>query len=202
MAELRLEDIGAILVALVLVGIGYAGLRTIYEYRAQIGLFIGALWRRYVAVEDWRAAMGRLADERDGVRGYADENMSAPPRPAHMSTQAKAPERGDPTAPGSGPGPDYGAVLNAVLRMDLTYDQAVRLAAAIKVGDKWWLSGKKLYSAAGGNHDSLLKNVSAVRGDIDPENAPEDLMLTPYAGRATRASFYPNDPDLEYQPPR
>ena len=71
MAELRLEDIGAILVGLVVVGIGYAGLRLIYEYRVEIGLFISALWRRYIAVNDWRAAMDRLADERDGVRDYA-----------------------------------------------------------------------------------------------------------------------------------
>lgn len=32
-------------------------------------------------------------------------------------------------------------------------------------------------------------------------NEDDDVLVTPYAGRRTRASYYPDDPDLAYQPP-
>lgn len=34
-----------------------------------------------------------------------------------------------------------------------------------------------------------------------PTPEPDDLTVTPFAGRVTRRSFYQDDPELEYQPP-
>lgn len=77
MSELRLEDVWDLVRIGVLLFFVYAALRALYEYRAQIALFIGAIWRRYVAVDDWRAAMERLADERESVRDYQEGRHAA-----------------------------------------------------------------------------------------------------------------------------
>jgi hypothetical protein len=35
-----------------------------------------------------------------------------------------------------------------------------------------------------------------------PPSKDDDVLITPYAGRATKRSFYPDEPELEYQAPR
>jgi hypothetical protein len=37
--------------------------------------------------------------------------------------------------------------------------------------------------------------------DAAPPVGDDDVLVTPYAGRRTRASYYPDDPDLEFQAP-
>jgi hypothetical protein len=86
---------------------------------------------------------------------------------------------------------------------NLTEDRVFRDMVLLKDKQgKWFFSGKKIYTAWGGNHDELLMKVRELRGDGAPEDAPDDLTPTPYAGRMTRASYYPNEPELEYHPPR
>ena len=107
----------------------------------------------------------------------------ARPVPAHMSSQGLAPKRPIIAVPSTAtktvPSP-------VPAKNDLTYDEAVRQAAAIKVGGKWWMSGKKLYSVVGGNHARFLEIVSEVRGEAAPNDmpaAPKPTPKSPIAGR-------------------
>jgi hypothetical protein len=43
--------------------------------------------------------------------------------------------------------------------------------------------------------------VEAAPQVIQPTN-DNDVLITPFAGRRTKASYYPDDPELEYQAPR
>lgn len=46
----------------------------------------------------------------------------------------------------------------------------------------------------------LDNNLWAKAKPAAPED--DDVLITPYAGRRTKASFYPDEPELEYKPPR
>lgn len=61
-------------------------------------------------------------------------------------------------------------------------------------------SGKKLYALRGGNHAEFLALVRRLRGDDQGEMPEEPTILTPIAGRPTKASLYA-DPEFVYQPP-
>ena len=100
--------------------------------------------------------------------------------------------------PGGGPYPGPTPVPERNLTEDRVFRDTVLLRTA---QGKWAHSGKRLYAFWGGNHDELLAKIRDLRGEIEPETAPPDLMLTPFAGRPTRASYYPGEPDLEYSPP-
>jgi hypothetical protein len=70
MADLRAQDIFIIAVSLVIV----VCVRAAYAYRAEIGMIAASLWRRYIAIDDWRAAMDRLADQQSRVKSYEDQS--------------------------------------------------------------------------------------------------------------------------------
>jgi hypothetical protein len=184
MAELRLEDIGAILVGLVLVGIGYAGLRLIYEYRVQIGLFIGALWRRYVAVGDWRAAMERLADERDRVKGYQEGRHSTggiavdrigtePPIPTSVLPHSDAPDTG----------------TWIPVSEDLSRQELLDILARQKIDNKYVFSGNKLAELFAStphavSRNVILEEIARVRrgNEADPPKRPAARLDRPANG--------------------
>lgn len=58
------------------------------------------------------------------------------------------------------------------------------------------LSANEIYKLVGGNRNEVL---SAVR-EVRPQQQSTDYV-TPYAGRRTKASYYPEEPELEYTPP-
>jgi hypothetical protein len=147
-----------------------------------------------------RRSIGRAIAPRVNRFEPAQEPRPAPrPEPAHMSSQARAPEHRSAAVPGTGtkfPVPPVPA------KNDLTYDDAVRRAAAIKVGGKWWMSGKKLYSIVGGNHARFLEIVSEVRGEPAPDDVPAaPAAVSPIAGRPINPSDFQDDLELRYQAP-
>lgn len=74
------------------------------------------------------------------------------------------------------------------------------LALARDAKGKYRYSGKKIYALVGGNHGMFLATMRQLRGDEKDEMPEEPAVLTPIAGRPTKASYY-QDPDLEFQPP-
>lgn len=172
MAELRLEHILGFVIALgILVVVGLGGM-LIYVLLPQIIAFSRAFWARNFNADWWANTLEWIADRREGVSDYegAQERQAEHrPAPAHMSSQQPAPRQ----RIGAVPGTDTkGTVPGGTAPIDLTYDEAVRTAAAIKVNGKWWMSGKKLYSVVGGNHARFLEIVSEVRGDVAADDVP------------------------------
>lgn len=186
MADLRLEDIGGFFVALGLLAV-----------LAVAGLLTYVVWPQIVmAVRVRLFTPTRQVDRPLIVSSSQPSARPFPiPRPegAHMSSQRPAPERRIVAVPGTGtttPVPPVPA------KNDLTYDEAVRQAAAIKVNGKWWMSGKKLYSIVGGNHARFLEIVSEVRGSALPDDVPAaPSAISPIAGREipTGVSFHSDE---------
>lgn len=137
---------------------------------------------------------------RGSVKDFEEEEEEAPaPRqpPTHMSSTERTPPRLIPAVPGTG---TIQPLPSGTAPPDLTYDDAVRRVAAIRVNGKWWVSGKKLYSAVGGNHERFLQLVSEVRGETVPADVPP-AALAPISGRALPAGavFHSDDPELQYR---
>jgi len=126
-------------------------------------------------LEEWYDQFCAWRESRQTVRpvrrfeGSRKPPAAPRPAPAHMSSQMATPPRPIGAVPGTG---TNSPVPPVPAPNDLTYDEAVRRAAAIKVGGKWWLSGKKLYSVVGGNHARFLEIVSEVRGAATPDDVP------------------------------
>jgi hypothetical protein len=145
-------------------------------------------------------SIGRAVAPRVNRFEPAQEPRPAPrPERPHMSSQAETHTRPIAAVPGTGtkfPVPPVPA------KNDLTYDDAVRRAAAIKVGGKWWMSGKKLYSIVGGNHARFLEIVSEVRGEPAPDDVPPaPAAVSPIAGRPIDPRNFQDDPELQYHAP-
>lgn len=79
------------------------------------------------------------------------------------------------------------------------YEMVNRLASLQKVDGSWWFSANKIHEIVGGARNDVLAHVRAVRGG-NPHPASDEI-ITPYAGRRTKASYYPEEPELEYTPP-
>jgi hypothetical protein len=114
-----------------------------------------------------------------------------------MSRAESGPIATAPAVPGTGAAPGPTPVPGG----NLTEDQVfVQLALLKTRAGKWYFSGKRLYSLWGGNHDAFLARMREIRGD-GPDDTPDDTIVTPIAGRRTRAAYYPGEPDLEYESP-
>lgn len=82
----------------------------------------------------------------------------------------------------------------------LTERAIVVWLAGLKTADSWRYSANKIYALVGGNRNDVMTWVRSVRGE-EPAPPADDEVITPYAGRKTKAAYYPDDPLLEYQPP-
>lgn len=98
------------------------------------------------------------------------------------------------------PGPSTTPSAPASLTRDLTDRETVILLATQKNGAKWRYSKNAIHTLVGGNRAEILKLIGDVRGEQLAEAPPDDIILTPHAGRPTRASYY-DDPTLEYKAP-
>jgi hypothetical protein len=88
----------------------------------------------------------------------------------------------------------------AWIAANLTEDQLFEvIALARNRQGKSLYSGKRIYSMVGGNHGVFLAKLRRLRGGDLSED--DDDMLTPIAGRPTRAAYYESDPALQYQEP-
>ena len=83
---------------------------------------------------------------------------------------------------------------------NLTEREIVILLAAQKNGAEYRYSGNAIYGLVKGNRNGIMALVAELRGGTLDDAAPDDMILTPIAGRPTRASYY-DDPQLEYQAP-
>jgi hypothetical protein len=177
MADLRFQDIGYILVALVLI----ATIRVLFAYRAEISLLIGALWHRYVSVGDWRAAMDRLADERASVRGYVDDGAGIEPDRSGIEPLVPAPVLPLPDASNTGtwiPVPD-----------DLSRHELLDILARQKIDNKYVFSGNKLAELFSSTPHAVSRNVileeiaRARKGDEpEPPKKPPARLERPVNG--------------------
>lgn len=167
-------------------------------------LFVGMLLLRLSAYLAARRTLSYEQKQRYGVKRFdAPPSPVQAPRPewSHMSSQRVGPEHRIAAVPST----DTKSVPSPVpAQNDLTYDEAVRRAAAIRVNGKWWMSGKKLYSVVGGNHARFLEIVSEVRGDVAAEDVPpaKAAAVSPIAGRAyDPKQFHSDNPELQYVDP-
>lgn len=88
-----------------------------------------------------------------------------------------------------------------IIPSDLTYEEQVTiLARQMLPTGKPRYSGKKIYSFVGGNYNDFVALMQRLRPK-DSEPAEEPTVYTPYASRPTKASYYQDDPQLEFQPP-
>jgi hypothetical protein len=193
MADLRLEDIGGFFVALGLLAVVIIACLLLYVFWPQIVMAIRGRFVTPARHTDRPSVVSRF----EGERGLPTDPRR---EPAHMSSQRPVPEHRIIAVPGTG---TNSPVPPVPAKSDLTYDEAVRRAAAIKVNGKWWMSGKKLYSIVGGNHARFLEIVSEVRGEPAPDDVPAaPPAISPIAGRPYNpASFHSDNPELQYQEP-
>jgi hypothetical protein len=90
----------------------------------------------------------------------------------------------------------------ARLAGSLTEAQMLEVLALARTSKgKWAYSGRKLYTLFGGNYNDFCATMRRLRDDQDDDSPEEPAVLTPVAGRPTKASYYPDDPDLAYHPP-
>ena len=90
----------------------------------------------------------------------------------------------------------------ARLAGNLTEAQRLEILALARTPKgKWAYSGKKLYTLFGGNYNDFVATMRKLRDGQDDDPPEEPTILTPIAGRPTKASYYPDDPALEFQPP-
>lgn len=75
-------------------------------------------------------------------------------------------------------------------------DNLTTLALLKKADGSWLLSANKVHDLVGGGRNEVLEKVRRAR-EGEPTN--DDELITPYAGRRTRASYYPDAPELEYK---
>lgn len=204
MAEMRLEDLWYIIRGLVIIFVCLVGGRFLWALRSQIAMLCRAFWARNFNRDWWENVVEWIADQGSSVSTYGEPGAGARQErsaPAHMSTEAHRPEYRIVAVPSTATKETVPAVPT---QDDLTYDEAVRQAASIKVNGKWFMSGKKLYSIVGGNHKRFLEIVSEVRGDPSPDDLPAaPPNVAPVSGRPIPANvvFHSDDPALEYQPP-
>lgn len=201
---MRLEDFGIILLMLAACAVALFGGMALVSLWPQIRQFVRALWRRYVTFS-WDDLLWRVADE--DVKAFGGESddrgsdlsASFQSRLSHMSSTRPVPSAPVPVPPGTGSG--TGRDLAALAR-DLTEDQWVELLLRRQKPDgSWWASGKKLFPLIGGNYKAFLDRAATIRGDDRAEADAEEEIVTPWAGRRTLKSYYPDEPDLEYSPP-
>lgn len=76
------------------------------------------------------------------------------------------------------------------------------LLTLYKVLRKYGVPREEIRAALKGVRVPLSNDVwAAAAPPPPPEPEDEDVLVTPIAGRVTRKSFYPDDPDLEYSAP-
>lgn len=189
MSELRLEDIGAIVGGLLLVGVGLFSVMALIALWPKISAIAGAIWHRYV-VFSWDDLMAWLADLDNGsVNTFEDDE--APPMPSNVMTSAA--QR-----------PDHTGMILVYTTNDLI-DAAARLTereriavlSAMRDDQKRLYSANKIAAFLGGDRNSVLATVREFRPAAEDDDTP---YTTPIAGRPTRAQFE-TDPELAYQQP-
>jgi hypothetical protein len=138
-------------------------------------------YRRYIVK---RSLQARAARQAERVRYVAQKE------PVPQSSHAV------PLVPGTGT-----RLNTAEIARGLTEDQFIEvLALARNARGRFLFSGRKIYSLVGGNYGEFLVRLRQLRGDEKDDMPEEPTILTPIAGRPTKASYY-NDADLEYQSP-
>lgn len=96
--------------------------------------------------------------------------------------------------------PNTAAFDLASVPPDLTYEEIVTILAfqATPTGKPLY-SGRKIYSLVGGNYNEFSALMRELRSKDDAPADPPPIV-TPIAGRPTRATFQESDPDLVRQP--
>lgn len=148
----------------------------------------------------WHFFEVRYPEDEEGPVKYFESKDYAPiPASPIMSREDRAlvavPSAQVPVpCPGTLPSP-------AEIAERLTEDQLFEaMVLARSKNGKPRYSGKKLYALKGGNHAEFLALIRRLRGDDQGEMPEEPTILTPIAGRPTKASLYA-DPEFAYQPP-
>lgn len=194
---MRLEDIITIVLALAGVATAVFVLMAMYAYWPQICALLGALRARYIR-SNWQEWVSALAD--GGVSGFVDdeERVERPlfvNRPRTMSSTGAI---GRPV-PGDTAGIDPVSSADlARLARDLTEDQFLELVLRRKKpSGEWFISGKKLFTHAGGNYNRFCEIAKRARGaSVLDDEGP--TSITPIAGRVSHAQYA--DPDLDFEP--
>lgn len=171
--DISLSDVGWVGGAILV----FASLRMAWEYRADLSR----------AVKSFR-------------RTPAPAPFATPPARPIRYVESAPPDTDTAPIP---PVPDTGIGIDtARLASSLTEAQRLEvLALARGPKGKWIYSGKKLYTLFGGNYNDFVATMRRLRNGQDDDPPEEPTILTPIAGRPTKASYYPDQPDLEFQPP-
>lgn len=84
-------------------------------------------------------------------------------------------------------------------RTDTQQVGRAELLTLYKVLRKYGVPREEIRSALKGVRVPLSNDVWKAAAPAVPTD--DDVLVTPYAGRRTRASYYPDDPELEFQAP-
>jgi hypothetical protein len=210
MSELRLEDVWNLIWIGVLLFVGYAILRLTYEYRMPIRLLIRALWRRFFQVGDWRAAMDRLADieQRHGTLMSREDDWGSGSEGAETGTAIGSEDwfYGSRTAPVQEKKEvSFADVIAFLVDHNLSDEEAIDLFAVAKRKSGYIVSANKIRDHIGGSDAEIKARVRSRRPQAAPiAPAPKHPpVASPIANRPIPAGVrYPEEPELEYQPPR
>jgi len=185
MGDFRLEDLGAIIQGLVIVGALLFGGMALVALWPKIGMLARATWHRFVFFS-WGELMEWVADQ--GVNTF-DGHEDDDPLPSIMTS-----------SPVKAPHTDIISVYTADdLRRAaarLTYRERIAVLAAMRDDDKKPYSANRIAAFLGGDRNGILAAVREER----PVEEESPAYTTPIAGRATSAQFE-TDPELSYQPP-
>jgi hypothetical protein len=168
-------QLGIILATTALVLIG----RWLFESRASWLPWVAAIWRRYFYVrlpqspdELSRVSLGDDFEIMSNAPDVASSEASRPRTDADLSGQTDGR-----TPPSLTPQPVTLDTAKSLRAHGYTRDEARALLKTMDrtLGNDTWAQAKP----------------------ADP--IPDDTIVTPYAGRVTKRSYYPEQPDLEYQ---
>jgi hypothetical protein len=180
MSNLGLADFGIILSALAVFGVGALVVMGLIAAGPIIAQFVRRQWRKSMA----RGRAQKAA--RDQLYGYSVNDYQDTP-PIVMS-RSDTDEARTVTDGRTDEATDDDPKECPVLRLDRSKEGLLK----VLVYNGW--STTDIRAVIKGANDQISAAVQAVKED--------DVLITPYAGRATKRSFYPEEPELEYQAPR
>jgi hypothetical protein len=168
-------QLGIILAATALVLIG----RWLFESRASWLPWVAAIWQRYFYVR-----LPQSPDELSSVSQAADSEIMS------NSDEAALSEASRPRTDDFADGQTDGRTPPAPTPQPVTLDTAKSLRAHGYTRDEARALLKTMDRTLGNDTWAQAKPADPI---------PDDTIVTPYAGRVTKRSYYPEQPDLEFQ---
>jgi hypothetical protein len=145
----------------------------------------------------WQFGTGTVAWVGVIVKYFRQRAQKAPRVMSRSDTTAIPVSPTIPPVSDTGISRDTGAIAGNLTEREIL----IVLAMARNARGKYIYSGKKIYALVGGNYNDFVATMKQLRGEERDLLPDEPSVFTPIAQRPTNASYYPNNPELEYRAP-